>query len=645
MSRTEHNRLKQRRASQAAMLIAAASVPNTFQKTLMPRKTMDQGVITGATMTIDYFIISTIRKFIEDIADGMAGTKYAKNKDYAAHRRQQQTALFLDLAILGAGYYGQKKFVQKDDEATSRALMRTASTWLKYAAMAGLTIGALDSLLSGASGKDQKLQARYKKPWGLIGGAAFATYTEYRRRSAQKNSNSEVENTVNAVQAIGMGAGILAALAAVDAGEKLFAEVFSKQVNKALPGSEDFFWSVGHSTAVAGTALGIVSAVRRVYHKIEEVATEIEPAYLEPPSSKFISGGPGSLVDWQSLSVQGRRFVSGVITQAEIKQVMGTNGLEPIRIYAGIDSAETEEARLNLVIDELERTKAFDRKMLMLISPTGTGYVNYVAVESAELMSRGDIATAALQYSKRPSPMSLDRVPEGRLQFKMLVKAVSQRIAKQPAKSRPKLVVFGESLGAWTSQDAFINQGTDGLETSGIEKALWIGTPYGSKWKSEILGKTRPDVDKSVVGKFDNINEFVELPKKNRDQIKYVMLTHNNDPVALFNLGLLIREPQWLKDPLLRPPTVSHSQYYTSPGTFLLTLVDMGNAMNVVPGKFEANGHDYRADLPEFVRYTFEFNITKDQMSAIEKLLRENEIKRATKFVGVDAKDDVAGED
>src|SRR3954469_14702953 len=107
------------------MLVAAAAVPNTFQRTLMPRKTKDQGAITGATMAIDYLIVSTIRKFVEDMADGMAGTNNAKDKDSGAHIRQRQFALVLDLITLAAAAYGQKRFAQKEDEATTRAAART----------------------------------------------------------------------------------------------------------------------------------------------------------------------------------------------------------------------------------------------------------------------------------------------------------------------------------------------------------------------------------------------------------------------------------------------------------------------------------------------------------------------------------------
>ena len=65
----------------------------------------------------------------------------------------------------------------------------------------------------------------------------------------------------------------------------------------------------------------------------------------------------------------------------------------PIRVYVGLGSADTEEGRVALVLDELERTGAFERSWMLVDSPTGTGYVNYAAVNALELLARGDCAT------------------------------------------------------------------------------------------------------------------------------------------------------------------------------------------------------------------------------------------------------------
>lgn len=627
---------KQDRATQAALLVAAATIPNTFQETLMPRSTADQGIVTGATMAVNYEIANAISKIIEDVAEQLAGTNGAEVDDYKAHVRQRKFSLAINLIALGASQATQKTLKQKTDESPIRGITRTGAGWITRISIAGIIVSILQSIFETTNRKSKKKRLVTRVPVGLIGGAIAAVYTDHQRRNGIKQSNGKKlhENDINALKALGMGLGVLGALGAVGYGQKAFADLISDEMEKILPNSEDFWWSAGHLTAIAGTGLGIVMLMRHVYHHIEEVATKIEPGYINIPTSKYVSGSQQSQVDWESLSVQGRRFVSGAVEVNDIKQVMSVSTTkEPIRVFVGIDSAPTERERVNLAIAELERTGAFNRKTIMLISPTGTGYVNYVAVEATEYMSRGDVASVALQYSKRPSPMSLDRVPEGRGQFKMLLKEISRRIDRIPTSKKPQLVVFGESLGAWTSQDSFIDQGTDGLKYSGIDKALWIGSPYGSKWKSQVLHQPdRPDVEPELVASFDNIKDLNKLPKTNQDKLKYVMITHHNDGVALFGASLLYKKPDWLTDPKKRPPTVSKEQYYTSPGTFLLTLMDMKNSMNVIPGKFEANGHDYRADLAEFVSFTYGFNITRPQMKSVESALRQNEVNRAKKL-------------
>ena len=77
-----------------------------------------------------------------------------------------------------------------------------------------------------------------------------------------------------------------------------------------------------------------------------------------------------------------------------------------------------------------------------------------------------------------------------------------------PPGKRPKFVLFGESLGAWTSQDAFVDQGTQGLVDAGVDHAIWIGTPHFSKWKEQVLYDDRPDVDRDLIGVFNDIGEW-----------------------------------------------------------------------------------------------------------------------------------------
>lgn len=624
---------KQNRATQTAVLISAASIPNTFQETLMPRNTTDQGLVTGITMAVNYELANIIAKTIEDIADQLSGTHKKPNNDYQAHKRQRRFSVGLNLLAIIAAEVVQNRQKQNPNESTTRGVVRTSANWVSKVALASVIVSCLQSVFEFTDMKSKKNRLITKVPVGLIGGMLTAVYTDHKRRSNINNGGGKAlhENNINTIKAMGMGLGVLSTLGAVSYGQKSVASLIAKQMNKIFPDSEDFWWTGGHLAAIGATGLGLAVLMQKTYHHIEEVATKIEPSYLKSPKSSLVSGSDASLVNWESLSVQGRRHVSSVLSKSEINRVLKIkDAIDPIRVYVGLDSALTEDDRVDFALKELKRTKAFDRKMIMVISPTGTGYVNYVATESAEYMSKGNIATVALQYSKRPSPMSLDRVPEGRDQFKRLLKAISKHIKAMPSNKRPKLTIFGESLGAWTSQDCFIDQGTDGLENEGIDYALWIGTPYGSKWKTQVLHqKNRPDVEPGLTNAFNSIEDLKKLHKTSAQKLKYVMITHHNDGVALFGASLIYQKPSWLNDPSQRPPSVSKHQYYTSPGTFLQTLIDMKNSMNVIPGKFEASGHDYRADLAQFISFTYRFDVSDAILESIEKALRQNEINRA----------------
>jgi uncharacterized membrane protein len=277
----------------------------------------------------------------------------------------------------------------------------------------------------------------------------------------------------------------------------------------------------------------------------------------------------------------------------------------------------------------MERTGAFDRSLIIVASPTGTGYVNYVAIESAEYFTRGDCATVTVQYSKRPSPVSLDRVWLGRKQFRMLLAAIRRKLYQMMPEDRPKLVVFGESLGAHTSQDAFLDAGTQGLRDAGIDRALWLGTPGISKWKQQVWTGDRLDVEEASIGEFDNFGAIEGLDDEARESLRYFLLTHGNDGVGHFAPELLVQSPDWLGEAETRPPGVPKSQRWRTPTTFIQTLVDMKNAMAVTsPGEFEANGHDYRADLARFVREAFGLGCSEEQMEQVEAALRRYEVLR-----------------
>ncbi len=94
---------------------------------------------------------------------------------------------------------------------------------------------------------------------------------------------------------------------------------------------------------VIGTVLVVngvlVDGAVRVADRVFSLQNENTEPGVTPPTSDLRSGGPGSLVTWDSLGRYGRSFVAGGPSVTEIGQVAGGTAQTPIRTYAGLDSA------------------------------------------------------------------------------------------------------------------------------------------------------------------------------------------------------------------------------------------------------------------------------------------------------------------
>ncbi len=157
---------------------------------------------------------------------------------------------------------------------------------------------------------------------------------------------------------------------------------------------------------------------------------------------------------------------------------------------------------------------------------------------------------------------------------------------------------------------------------------MWIGTPRMSKWQQEVPGGDRPDVERSLLGRFNDFGQLQALGPLARGRLRYVLVTHDDDGVARFGLDLLARAPDWLGPAETRPAAVPKTEQWRSPATFVQTLVDMKNSANVIPGEFGAKGHHYRADLARFVREVYALQASDEQLASIERALRANELQR-----------------
>jgi uncharacterized membrane protein len=239
------------------------------------------------------------------------------------------------------------------------------------------------------------------------------------------------------------------------------------------------------TTLLILAARGIRAVVRAALgtaNSIFGAADSGTTAGVNQPTTPMRSGSLDSLIPWNTLGRQGRTFVDSGPTAAMISQFTGQRALEPIRVYAGLESAPSIQAEAALVVRELDRMGAFNRKVLVVATTTGTGWVNPAMIDPLEYMYGGDTAVAAIQYSFLPSWISFiaDKAPAQEA-GRDLFDAVFAKWNQLPAAHQPKLVVFGESLGSFGGENAF--SGTDDIRdrTSGSSgSARPTATPCGA---------------------------------------------------------------------------------------------------------------------------------------------------------------------
>jgi uncharacterized membrane protein len=399
-------------------------------------------------------------------------------------------------------------------------------------------------------------------------------------------------------------------------------------------------WYFGHGWGRGTIARGVNAAVwagtitvayNAAIAAIGRANEKIEPAYSEVPTSPLVSGSAASISHFSELGQQGRRYVTDVVTPDLIEDVMGEPAAaHPIRTYVGFNSIPLYQAgRAEMALDELERTGAFDRDYLLLVSPTGTGWVDQTVVEAAEFLARGNIATCCVQYGRFPSFLCVQKVGLGRGQFRLLLWGVRQRLRERAPEDRPKVLVFGESLGAWTSSDVVMSQGIQGFDHYGVDRALWLGLPALAKWsRNGMAAGSNELVPEGTVGVFDRHEQLAALTDAQRDDLRAVILSHDNDPIASLRPELIVREPVWLRSDA-RGRNVPDDMTWIPLNTFWQVVVDAANAMVTVPGEFGSFGHDYRGDTAAFVRDAFHLpGTTLDQMNRLDDALVTLDLER-----------------
>jgi uncharacterized membrane protein len=618
----------------AGLLHSSASIGPTFETSLLPRTTLQQAGATGVAGALTYGITATMQSFIEAFADRVIGDRVS-----SPHAKRAVTVA-ADVVAFGASMGVARVLSQRPREGLWRAAGRTAGRRTASAAAAGAIAVTVDGLVDVASGRHDP--GNVHAAVVVATGAALGTAVHMGRTRRLLDTAAETDQygdpvrgatSIQPAQALAVGSGMSVLLYGMARVEDLVATGLGRIIGWSVPALEPIGKALGHGIALGGLGLGIERGIALAYSTTEKAGSAIEPAYRSHPTSPLVSGGPGSTVDWETIGREGRRFVNMALTAEEISDVAGEPAVDPIRVFVGYESAPSPNSRAYLAMEELERFGAFERPYIVVYSATGSGYVNYVAAESVEFMTGGNVAGVCVQYSVRPSFLSLDRVGTAWETTLALLTALAWKVRSMPADRRPRILLFGESLGSQAAQDVFEKEGASGFDILEVDRALFLGSPYASKWRQRWLADPQTADPAGIVTEVQSAAEFTALDAAVRDKVRVVLLTHNNDPIPKFGPTLAIQQPDWLGDPQARPPGVPRGMRWWPIFTFMLVGIDLLNADNVTPGTFEAYAHDYRKNIPEMVRLAYGLDIPPERMPQIEQALRRREVEWAERRV------------
>ncbi|MFK5690067.1 alpha/beta hydrolase [Ornithinimicrobium sp. LYQ92] len=362
------------------------------------------------------------------------------------------------------------------------------------------------------------------------------------------------------VLALGLAIVVAAACIAVARVLRRASEAVARHLPRAVP---RWVAVTAGALVVATTTVALTDAVlvSRVSQALGERFYEINAQVREgftPPTTDGRSGGPGSGVAWESLGQEGQVFVAGGPDAARITRVTGAPAVEPVRVYAGLETSGSIDEAADRVVDELRRTGAFERSVLVVYFTTGTGWVNEWSAQSVEYLTGGDSAIAAMQYSYLPSPLALisDRVSSPRA-ARALFDRVQTEVLSLPADDRPQLMVAGESLGSFGGHGAFADAEQ---MLADVDGGVWVGTPaFTPLWRTitderqQGSPEVAPVVDNGRHLRFATRAEDLEADLYGRplgewEEPRIAYLQHASDPISRWDGDLLLSRPDWISE-------------------------------------------------------------------------------------------------
>lgn len=613
-------------ALRTGVVTAISTVGPSFARGLLPRSTTDQAMVTGATAAYGLGFASLGLSTVEAVSELIV--KSRRSGDPA------NTTLAATTFVALAGVTVIALVPDDHEVPMSLATAQSAARVITAGAYASALVVGSEKVMARTIG-ERGLPTNLAVAVGIGAGISGLQVLLRNRRASHHDQGKWHERRptladkapVKLAKAVGVGAAVAGGLVALVGTQFVIAEGTPRLVSRVLGRSSDPVTPlVGHVAAATILSTAGVVALNRLTRHVMHADDVVEPAYPEPPTNPHVTAGPNSVVAFDAIGKEGRRFVLMALTPEEITDVMGQPATAPVRAVAGYASAKTAEDRAKIALAELERLGAFDRSVIVVAAPTGVGYVNYSFAEAVEYLTLGDCAIIVPQYALVPSALALGQTREGVAQQRLILAGIRDRIAEFPPDRRPRLLQFGESLGAEVALDV-VARDTVEFDDLGIDRGLYLGTPFRTKlWERWFHNHASVD-PLGLLGQVAEAAEIANLPAT----VRHVQVVHRDDPINMFGFAMLVRAPWWMGPPHTRPPGVPRETAFRPVITFIITLVDLKNGMNSKPGEFVRRGHDYRIELCEAVKATYRLTASAKQSARIEAALRQRERDWATR--------------
>ena len=334
-------------------------------------------------------------------------------------------------------------------------------------------------------------------------------------------------------------------------------------------------------------AVRLLSSADSFFLKMDQ----LDDDQVERPSDPMLTGSEESLVSWESIGRQGKNFLTDGPTRDEITEFGHREARRPIRVYVGMRSRTTVQERSRLALEELKRVGGFDRSVLIVATPTGTGWLDPSAVDSLEYLHRGDTAIVSTQYSYLPSWITILVDPQRSIESaEALFEEIYGYWKTLPKNARPKLYLQGLSLGSLGSElsaDLFT------IFEDPIHGAVWSGPPFPShNWNLVVQNRNAGSPPWLPQFRDGRMLRFTSQKDALRSGVPWgpmrnVYVQYASDPMVWFSPNLAWHRPGWLGEQ--RGPDVSpHLRWYPIV-TFLQVAFDLPVATAVPLGY----GHNY----------------------------------------------------